>query len=336
MYHQRRRRATGGGFWRIYSSYTFFYVHALLFNSEIPIFPIQKQATDVKHRFNFTLANLKQRVPISTLRIKTKESLSALRRPTCFVIVVAKFRAYLDLVGTSVLCSCDGLGLDTSITAKATFYGNVGHLVKPSGACGYGEYGRTVNSGAFCGVSKLYNNGTSCGAYYQMKCKHPDYCNEEGTVVVVTDSGEEKADFILSFSAYAKLAKPIMVAKLIGQGEVEIEYQRVPCKYATGAHLVVKVHESSNFPNYLAIVLLNKGGLSDIMAIEVWEESHKQWKSMVRMFGAVWAISDPPKGALKFRFQVRGSAGVVWVQPLKLIPSDWKAEVLIDTFIQLT
>ncbi|XP_059277694.1 expansin-like B1 [Lycium ferocissimum] len=245
------------------------------------------------------------------------------------------------LILLPILCSCDGLGLDTSITAKATFYGNVGHLVNPSGTCGYGEYGRTVNSGAFCGVSKLYNNGTSCGACYQVKCKHPDYCNEEGTVVVVTNSGEEKTDFILSFSAYAKLAKPLMVAKLIAQGEVEIEYQRVPCKYATGAHLMVKVHESSNFPDYLAIVLLNIGGLSDISAIEVWElckvqESHKQWKSMVRIFGAVWAISDPPKGALKFRFQVRGSAGVVWVQPLKLIPSDWKAGLLIDTFIELT
>ncbi|KAJ8556466.1 hypothetical protein K7X08_032218 [Anisodus acutangulus] len=71
-----------------------------------------------------------------------------------------------------------------------------------------------------------------------VKCKHPEYCNEEGTVVVVTDSGEEKADFILSFSAYAKLAKPLMVAKLVAQGEVEIECQRVPCKYATGAHLM--------------------------------------------------------------------------------------------------
>ncbi|PHT92822.1 Expansin-like B1, partial [Capsicum annuum] len=178
------------------------------------------------------------------------------------------------------------------------------------GACGYGEYGRTVNSGAFCGVSKLYSNGTSCGACYHVKCKHPEYCNEEGTDVVVTDSGEENAEFILSFSAYAKLAKPLMVAKLVAEGEVDIEYQRVPCKYATGAHLMVKVHESSKFPNYLAIVLLNKGGLSDITAIEVWEESHKQWKSMVRIFGAVWAVSDPPKGALKCRFQVRGSAGV--------------------------
>ncbi|CAN4078073.1 unnamed protein product [Withania somnifera] len=248
----------------------------------------------------------------------------------CSILVISA------LILLPILCSCDGLGFDTSITAKASFYGSIGHLVKPSGACGYGEYGRTVNTGAFCGVSRLYDNGTSCGACYQVKCKHPEFCNEEGTVVVVTDSGEEKAEFILSFNAYVKLAKPLMVAKLVAQGEVDIEYQRVPCKYATGAHLMVKVHESSKFPNHLAIVLLNQGGLSDITAIEVWEESHKQWRSMVRTFGAVWAISNPPKGALKFRFQVRGSAGVVWVQPLKLIPSDWKAGILIDTFIQLT
>ncbi|KAG5592766.1 hypothetical protein H5410_043280 [Solanum commersonii] len=59
------------------------------------------------------------------------------------------------------------------------------------------------------------------------------------------------------------------------------------------------------------------------------KESHKQWKSMVRIFGAAWAISDPPKDAVKFRFQVKGSAGV----PLKLIPSDWKAGILIDTHL---
>ncbi|KAF3680225.1 putative Major pollen allergen Ory s 1 precursor [Capsicum annuum] len=93
------------------------------------------------------------------------------------------------------------------------------------------------------------------------------YCSEEGTVVVVIDSGEEKVEFILSFSATKKLAKPLMVAKLIAQGEVDIEYQRVPCKYATSAHLMVKVHESSKFPNYLTIALSNKGGLNDITAI---------------------------------------------------------------------
>lgn len=36
------------------------------------------------------------------------------------------------------------------------------------GACGFGEFGRTVNDGSVSGVSRLYRNGTGCGACYQV------------------------------------------------------------------------------------------------------------------------------------------------------------------------
>ena len=36
------------------------------------------------------------------------------------------------------------------------------------GACGYGEYGRTVNDGSVAGVSGLWKNGSGCGACYQV------------------------------------------------------------------------------------------------------------------------------------------------------------------------
>lgn len=36
------------------------------------------------------------------------------------------------------------------------------------GACGFGEYGRTVNDANVAGVSRLYKNGTGCGACYQV------------------------------------------------------------------------------------------------------------------------------------------------------------------------
>jgi hypothetical protein len=36
------------------------------------------------------------------------------------------------------------------------------------GACGFGEFGRTVNDGNVAGVSRLYRNGTGCGACYQV------------------------------------------------------------------------------------------------------------------------------------------------------------------------
>ena len=37
-----------------------------------------------------------------------------------------------------------------------------------AGACGFGEYGREVNDGQASAVSRLYRNGTGCGACYQV------------------------------------------------------------------------------------------------------------------------------------------------------------------------
>ena len=40
-----------------------------------------------------------------------------------------------------------------------------------AGACGYGEYGRTVNDGYVAGVHRPYRNGTGCGGCYQVSSK---------------------------------------------------------------------------------------------------------------------------------------------------------------------
>ncbi|CDP08340.1 unnamed protein product [Coffea canephora] len=242
------------------------------------------------------------------------------------------FLLFLTLALLSELC----LAQDAYVTTRATYYGSPDCLGTPFGACGYGEYGRTVNNAQVCGVSRLYKNGSGCGACYQVRCKHPQYCSEEGTKVVATDYGQgHDTDFILSVRAYAKLAKPNVVAELFAAGVIEVEYRRIPCSYP-GYNLLVKVHEHSKYPFYLAIVILYQGGTSDIVAVEAYEESCKQWRGLRRAYGAVWDIANPPKGTLAFRFQVSGSAGVQWVQPNTVLPSEWRAGVAYDTAIQLT
>ena len=45
----------------------------------------------------------------------------------------------------------------------------------PGGACGFGDYGRTVNDGSVAGVSRLWNNGSGCGACYRVLSSFPSF-----------------------------------------------------------------------------------------------------------------------------------------------------------------
>ncbi|KAA8526002.1 hypothetical protein F0562_007898 [Nyssa sinensis] len=238
---------------------------------------------------------------------------------------------FVTVLLPAVLCCSQ----DFFVSSRATFYASPDSLGNPTGACGFGEYGRTVNGGEVSGVSGLYKNGTGCGACYQVRCKNPQYCSEDGAKIVVTDYGEgDRTDFILSLRAYTKLARPNMVVELQAYGVVDIEYQSIPCQYP-GSNLMFKVHEHSRFPEYLAIVILYQAGVNEITSVEVWQNDCQQWRGMRRAYGAVWDMANPPRGALDLRFQVSGSAGVKWMQMRNVIPSDWKAGAAYETGIQL-
>ena len=82
--------------------------------------------------------------------------------------------------------------------------------------------------------------------------------------------GGGNTDFILSPQGFSKLALPNMAKDLFAYGVVGIEYRRVPCQYPN-SNLLFKVHEHSQFPHYLALVMLYQAGLSDITAVEIWQ-----------------------------------------------------------------
>ncbi|KAG7955511.1 hypothetical protein I3843_11G075600 [Carya illinoinensis] len=220
-------------------------------------------------------------------------------------------------------------------SSRATYYGSGNSHKTPSGACGFGEFGRTVNDGGVTGVSKLYKNATGCGACYQVRCTSSQYCSEDGVNVVVTDYSEgDKIDFILSSRAYGRLAHPGSkgAKELFARGVIDVEYRRVSCRYP-GYNLMYKVHEKSKYPNYLALVILYAAGKNDITAIELCEKNCKQWKGMHKAFGAVWDMSNGvPSGPIKLRFQVSGSG---WVESKTDLPASWKSGVAYDSDIQL-
>ncbi|XP_058106576.1 expansin-like B1 [Magnolia sinica] len=221
--------------------------------------------------------------------------------------------------------------LDTFTSSRATYYGSPDGLGTPSGACGFGEYGRKINSGNVGAVAKLYRNGIGCGACYQVRCTQPQLCTKDGVKILVTDHGQgDNTDFILSSHGFKELARPTMTTELMALGVVDIEYRRVSCKYP-GHNLTLKVDENSKFPDYLAIIILYQGGQKDITAIQLWQDNVKEWRAMRRAYGGVWDMANPPEGALNLRFLASGK----WVQLKNVIPSDWKAGMAYDSHFQL-
>lgn len=240
-------------------------------------------------------------------------------------------KSYCTLIYVAVLLPALCYSQDTYVPSRATYYGSPDCLGTRTGACGYGDYGRTIYDGNVGGVSRLYRNGTGCGACYQVRCKVPQVCSEDGVRVVVTDYGEgDKTDFILSTQAYSRLARPEATKELFAYGVVDIEYQRVPCQYP-GFNLMVKVHENSRFPEYLAIVILYQGGLTDITAVELQQAGCQQWGAMRKAYGAVWDMPNPPAGALNFRVLVSGRGEPKWVPLNIVIPGEWKAGAAYET-----
>ncbi|KAK9144693.1 hypothetical protein Sjap_004596 [Stephania japonica] len=215
-------------------------------------------------------------------------------------------------------------------------------VLLPAALC-HSDYPYTRSRAAFYGTpdglgtpiivsNRLYKNGLGCGACYQVKCTIPSLCSK-GAKVVVTDHGEgDRTDFILSPRAFAKLALPNKVSELKKYGVVDIKYQKISCEYP-GHNIKIKIHESSRYPDYLAILIIYKGGKSEITAVELLQG--KQWKAMRNAYGAVWDLPNPPKGPLTMRFQVREYGVQKWIPVWNTIPSYWKPGAAYDTNIQL-
>ncbi|CAA3023010.1 expansin-like B1 [Olea europaea subsp. europaea] len=214
-------------------------------------------------------------LPPLALAVSPLASLSIqgyLLRPQVQEAPFLDFNLFLSLI---LLSAAVCHGQDAFVRSRATYYGSPKCLATLTGACGFGEYGTFVNNGEITGVSRLYRNGTGCGACYQ----NPNTLSEEGAKVVVTDYGEgDRTDFILSTRAYPKLARSNMAAELFSYGVVDIEFKRIPCRY--GYNLFLKVHEHSKYPQYLAVVPLYKEGMKIARNGGQCEESLEQYSTI--------------------------------------------------------
>lgn len=105
----------------------------------------------------------------------------------------------------------------------------------------------------------------------QVRCTTPEYCSDEGVKIVVSDYGEgDRTDFILSPRAFVRLARANVALELLAYGVIDVEYRRVSCQYS-GHNLMLKVHDHSRFPHYLALLVIYVAGQNDITAVELWQ-----------------------------------------------------------------
>ncbi|XP_021765784.1 expansin-like B1 [Chenopodium quinoa] len=230
-----------------------------------------------------------------------------------------------------------GYGQDY-ICSRATYFGSPNCQGNPTGACGYGEYGRSANDGYVAGVHRPYKNGTGCGGCYQVRCKTGE-CTEDGVVVVATDFGVgDWTDFLFPAKAYAKMARPGLEAELLAYGVVNIEYRRVPCTFG-GSNLVINIHEGTRYPHYLAIIITYNPTLYDVVGAQVWQEETQEWRPMRKPFGAVWDLENPPRveGGYKIRYALVASNTnhATWVESPTLIPANWEKGANFELAIKL-
>ncbi|XP_039043884.1 expansin-like A1 [Hibiscus syriacus] len=118
------------------------------------------------------------------------------------------------------------------------------------------------------GGSSLYKDGAGCGACFQVRCKNSTLCSCKGTRVTLTDINHtNETDFVLGNKAFMAMANHGMGQHISKLETIDVK-NMIPCGYRN-QNLAVRVEESSEKPNYLAIKLLYQGGQTKIVAIDV-------------------------------------------------------------------
>ncbi|KAK5837290.1 hypothetical protein PVK06_013100 [Gossypium arboreum] len=243
---------------------------------------------------------------------------------------MALFICFLSLLLFSSATACDRC----LYQSKAAYFSKANAL--SSGACGYGSLALGLSGGHLAaGVSSLYKDGAGCGACFQIRCNNSTLCSSKGTSVTITDiNHNNQTGFVLSTRAFMAMANHGMGQHILKLGTVEVEYKRIPCEYKN-QNLAVRVEESSQKPNYLAIKLLYQGGQTEIVAIDVAQVGSSNWNFMKRNHGAVWDTSRAPNGALQFRFVVTSGYDGKWIWAKTVLPVDWKSGVVYDSGVQI-
>lgn len=166
-----------------------------------------------------------------------------------------------------------------------------------------------------------------------MKCKDTNLCSTNGVVVAATNQGSgDRTDFVMSLNGFVRLGVNSSAAQQLQKlGTVDVQYMRVPCTF-DGSNVKIQINDNSRFNSYLAVAVIYIPGLNDVVAVEI-SNNGQNWIGLGRVFGGVFATSNPPSGPFKVRVKFNGSQ--TWaVSPNNVIPANWNVGAIYDTGIR--
>ncbi|KAG2679414.1 hypothetical protein I3760_11G049600 [Carya illinoinensis] len=211
--------------------------------------------------------------------------------------------------------------------AHATFYGDMSGADTMMGACGYEDLFEQGYGLATTALSTaLFNNGSACGACFELRCTDSPWCKHGAGSIRVTATNfcppnysktegvwcnPPQKHFDLSMPMFLKIAE-------YKAGIVPVWYRQVMCYKQGGIKFKIKGN-----PDWLLVLVYNVGGVGQVADVKIkGSNSGTGWIQMTRNWGQNWQTFERLEGQ-SLSFQVTASDGKV-LQSENVAPPNWQ------------